>query len=90
MQRMTFVEQADLMSRTTVLVTPCGGVSMMLPYLPEGAHAIVMDYYVTSEDMFGWAKGDSASMEVSFWNLWPHIKMDYYQIYDPSVDHVFD
>lgn len=30
------------LGKTTILLTPCGGVSMMLPFLPPGSHAIVM------------------------------------------------
>lgn len=48
-----------------------------------------MDYYVGEKYMHQ-AKGDSASMEVSFWNLFPHITKSYYQILELEYDQVWD
>jgi hypothetical protein len=61
---------------------------MITPFLPHGAHAILMDYYVT-KDAFGFKKGSSASMEGMLLNHFPHFKKDYYQIYGQQ-DYVFD
>lgn len=77
-------KQLDLLAHTSILITPCGGVSMVIPFLPEGAHAIVMDYLSDGGDSgarYGYDKGDSASMEVSFLDRFPHVTKYYYQIY---------
>ena len=37
-------EQFRLLSETTVAVSPCGGVSMILPFLPPGAYAVLLNY----------------------------------------------
>ena len=86
--KIPFIKQIELLLKTTILITPCGGVSMIAPFLPHGSHAIIMDYYV-SVDGFGFEKGSSASMEGMLLNHFPHFKKDYYQIYD-STDYVFD
>ena len=41
---MTIKEQLRVVSRATIAVSPPGGVSMILPFLPEGAHAILINY----------------------------------------------
>ncbi|KAJ3226843.1 hypothetical protein HDU81_007083 [Chytriomyces hyalinus] len=80
-QKFSVVEQLNIMLETTVFITPPGGVSMMLPFLPEGAHAIIMDYYEREEpNWYGTRKDESISMEAPFWNHWPHVKKLYYQI----------
>ena len=48
---------------------------MMIPFLPEGAHAIIVDYYEKDgKPLFGTRKNTSVSMESPFWNYWPHVK----------------
>lgn len=77
-------EQLTRLAGASLLITPCGGVSMVIPFLPEGAHAIVMDYLSDGEheEFFGYKKGQSASMEVSFLNRFPHVTKYFYQIHD--------
>jgi hypothetical protein len=87
--KLTIKEQLELMMNTTIYITPAGGVSMMAPFLPVGAHAIFMDFHVT-HPMYGFAKGESGSMEGAFWNHWAHIKRDYYQVRKEGEDYVFD
>jgi hypothetical protein len=80
---MSIEEQLQLLLNTTILVTPAGGVSMTAPFLPRGAHAIFMDYYV-SHTMYGFREGESGSMEAAFWGHWPYLKKSYYQVRNSS------
>ena len=51
------------MSRTDILITPCGGVGTVLTFLPPGATAIVMNYWHTTLQA-------SVQMERNYyWNL---------------------
>jgi hypothetical protein len=51
------------MSRTDILITPCGGVGTVLTFLPVGATAIVMNYWHTTLQT-------SVQMERNYyWNL---------------------
>ncbi len=59
--------------QTTVLVTPCGGISTTLPFLPLGASAVVADYPDP-------ATGRSVSMEGQLWGHVPHVRVFYYQM----------
>ena len=43
-QTMTIREQLQLVCDSTLALTPPGGVSMILPFLPEGAHVILINY----------------------------------------------
>ncbi len=56
---MTFREQVFLMLRTTVLITPCGGMSLIALFLNPGAVSIFIDFYNPSlnatDSMEGWA-----------------------------------
>ena len=67
-------DQLELLMSTTVIISPAGGVSTLLPFLPNGAHAILMDFPLIEEE--GGSK--SVSMEGGFWDHWSHIKNDYY------------
>lgn len=81
----SFQEQVKKMLQTSVIVTPCGGVSMMLPFLPRGAYAIITDFW-SSEAKYGFPVGISASMEAPFWNAWPHFKRLYYQVWEGEYE----
>ncbi|CAF3006944.1 unnamed protein product [Rotaria sp. Silwood2] len=87
-QNIPFNKQIEKLLNTTILITPCGGISMIIPMLPHGAHAIVMDYYATQEQ-YGFKRGQSASMEGAFLNHFPHVRKHYYQVYG-SQDYEFD
>jgi len=80
--RWSLARQLDKVGHASLLITPCGGVSMILPFLPDGAHAIVMDYLSDGKDenRWGYKAGESASMEIAFWNRFPHVTKYYYQI----------
>ncbi|CAF0953377.1 unnamed protein product [Didymodactylos carnosus] len=86
--KMSFTEQLWIIYNTTILITPCGGVSAMIPFLPKGAHAIIMDYSST-EYFRGWQPNESASMESYSWNYFHHFTKLYYQIRGPE-DYVLD
>ena len=86
--KMPFNRQIEKLLSTTILITPCGGVSFIIPLLPHGAHAIVMDYYVNIDE-FGFHSGQSGSMDAAFLNHIPHVRMQYYQVYGPE-DFEFD
>ncbi|CAF1193206.1 unnamed protein product [Didymodactylos carnosus] len=64
---------------------------MIIPFLPRGAHTIVMDYFVSKYDhpSFGFKLNQSASMEGAFLNHITHVQKLYYQIYNEN-DYVFD
>jgi hypothetical protein len=81
--KMSIPDQLRLLQNTTILITPAGGVSMIAPFLPHGAHAIFMDYHVT-KTQFGYEKGESGSMEAAFWGAWPYLKKSYYQVRNES------
>ncbi|KAI8852262.1 hypothetical protein BC829DRAFT_385543 [Chytridium lagenaria] len=77
----TIASQLSILLSTTLLITPAGGISMVLPFLPDGAHAIVLDYMEKEDSwLIGTKKGESVSMEAPFWGYWPHVKKLYYQI----------
>ncbi|KAJ3006621.1 hypothetical protein HKX48_009549 [Thoreauomyces humboldtii] len=83
---LSITEQLHVFTNTTILITHSGGGSAMLPFLPDGAHAIILDYLaggggpVIDNDV----PGHSVSMEAALWNYWPHVKKLYYQIYSPD------
>ncbi|CAF3689150.1 unnamed protein product [Adineta steineri] len=83
-----FNKQIEKLLNTTILITPCGGVSLILPLLPNGAHAIVMDYYATVA-VHGFSIGESGSMEGALLNHIAHVRKQYYQIYGKQ-DYEFD
>mmetsp|Transcript_89735 Transcript_89735/g.284072 ORF Transcript_89735/g.284072 Transcript_89735/m.284072 type:complete len:132 (-) Transcript_89735:53-448(-) len=41
---LTWAQQFRIIADTTVAVSPCGGISMLLPFLPSGAFAILINY----------------------------------------------
>ncbi|KAJ3024318.1 UNVERIFIED_CONTAM: hypothetical protein HDU68_008235 [Siphonaria sp. JEL0065] len=84
-QKHSVADQLKLVNSATVFISPPGGVSMMLPFLPPGSHAIIMDYLENEpNNWYGTQVGDSISMEAPFWNHWPHVKKLYYQIRGPQ------
>jgi len=85
-QGITMAQQLALVSQTTIAISPCGGVSMILPFLPEGAYAILMNYMIgeKEERRHGECSGCSWSMEAELWRHVRHIKKMYYQVWGPS------
>ncbi|CAF3609301.1 unnamed protein product [Rotaria sp. Silwood1] len=65
----TFTQQMHELYKTTILITPCGGISTIIPFLPGGTHAIIMDFYVNKQAYRKDEKyrvGESASMDGAF------------------------
>ncbi|KAJ3143138.1 hypothetical protein HK100_008257 [Physocladia obscura] len=84
-QKLSMTEQLELMHSTTIFITPSGGVSTLLPFLPAGAHAIIIDYFErTGDPYYGATAGTSVSMEAPMWNHFPHVKKLYYQVWNAS------
>lgn len=83
---LTVGAQLELVAQTTVAVSPCGGVSMILPFLPAGAHAILMNYMLGSDEpaRHGECAGCSWSMEAELWRHVRHVKPMYYQVWGPA------
>ena len=62
--------QLETMSRTDILITPCGGVGTVLLFLRPGATAIAMNYWNNVAEK-------SVQMEsIYYWNL-EYIDMQY-------------
>ncbi|CAF3257921.1 unnamed protein product [Rotaria sp. Silwood2] len=88
----TFTQQMHELYRTTILITPCGGISTIIPFLPERTHAIIMDFYVNKQAYLKgerYGVGESGSMDGALWNYFPHIRKLYYQVRS-ATDYVFD
>jgi len=83
---LSMVEQLRLVARTTIAISPCGGISMILPFLPEGAHAILMNYMVANDDArrHGECDGCSWTMEAELWRHVRHVHKQYYQVWGPA------
>lgn len=80
--KLSLENQLKEMLATTIFITPNGGVSMILPFLAVDSYAIIMDYFGGERKIyFQYDEGESASMEVSFWNLWTHVNKMYYQVF---------
>ena len=56
---------------------------MILPFLPEGAHAILLNYMVGPKDprRHGECEGCSWSMEAELWRHMRHVHKMYYQVW---------
>ena len=78
-------EQLSLVAGTTVAISPCGGISMILPFLPQGAHAILMNYMLGPHEprRHGECDGCSWSMEAELWRHVRHVHKQYYQVWGP-------
>lgn len=84
-------DQLELLIKTTVLITPPGGISMLMPFLSAGAQAIIFDYLEKEDNWYvGSQKDRSVSMEAPFWNHWPHFKKRYYQVFSKDQLRVDD
>lgn len=88
----TFAQQMHELYQTTILITPCGGISMAIPFLPTGTHAIIMDFYVNKNAYLSWERyeeGTSGSMDAALFNYFPHIRKLYYQVRG-AEDYILD
>ena len=91
---MSVREQLALVSTSTIAVTPPGGVSMILPFLPEGAHAVLINFMVSPKEGTGTERHGprdaescakcSLTMEGSLWRHLRHVHTLPYQVWDAS------
>lgn len=91
---MNIRDQLALVATSTLAVSPAGGVSMVLPFLPDGAHAILLNYMLAREadargtERHGPAEegclGCSFTMEAALWRHVRHVRKLYYQVWEPS------
>lgn len=80
---MALAAQLRLLVSTTLLITPCGGISMLALALPPGAHALFMDYPIGKLQVSGNMEG------TMLWDQLFHIRPMYYQIFSKH-DFVLD
>ena len=80
---LSMAEQFRLLSETTVAVSPCGGVSMILPFLPQGAYAVLLNYMLGAGEpqRHGECEGCSWTMEAELWRHVRHVHKMYYQVF---------
>eukprot|EP00401_Gymnodinium_catenatum_P000472 CAMPEP_0117543892 /NCGR_PEP_ID=MMETSP0784-20121206/45292_1 /TAXON_ID=39447 /ORGANISM="" /LENGTH=477 /DNA_ID=CAMNT_0005340679 /DNA_START=248 /DNA_END=1678 /DNA_ORIENTATION=+ len=86
---MSIADQLRMLQQVTIAVSPCGGISMMLPFLPTGAYVILMNYalklgWFRKSGSHGECDGCSWTMEGELWKHVPHIRKLYYQVLGPS------
>eukprot|EP01104_Vermistella_antarctica_P017844 TRINITY_DN641_c0_g1_i2.p1 TRINITY_DN641_c0_g1~~TRINITY_DN641_c0_g1_i2.p1 ORF type:complete len:398 (-),score=58.30 TRINITY_DN641_c0_g1_i2:149-1342(-) len=71
----TVKEQLKLLISATIIISPCGGVSLTIPFMPIGSHAIVTDFL---------EKGKSIHMDQAVLGSFPHMRTLYYELKDDS------
>ncbi|KOO30240.1 hypothetical protein Ctob_007861 [Chrysochromulina tobinii] len=86
---MPLAEQLALVTSTSVAFSPCGGISMILPFLRHGAYAMLINYIIRSanpnyEGPHGECANCSWTMEAELWRHVRHVHMHYYRILDAS------
>lgn len=86
---MSVREQLRIVSTATIALSPPGGVSMILPFLPEGAHAILINYMVGEGADTSRLRGTegtcakcSLTMEAALWRHVRHVRTLFYQVWD--------
>ena len=90
-ETMTIRQQLELVSTSTLALSPPGGCSMVLPFLPEGAHAILVNYMLDAKQDTRRLRGAegtcakcSLTMEASLWRHVRHVRQLQYQVWEPS------
>jgi len=87
---MSMAEQLRLVASTTVAVSPCGGISMLLPFLPQGAAAVLVNYMLGEGEEARHGECDPAAggcswtMEAELWRHVRHVTKVYYQVTGPD------
>lgn len=84
-QHSSLQEQMEILMNTSLLITPAGGISMLIPFLPIHAHVLIMDF-PSNRAQFGIPANASGSMEASFWTAWTHLYFMYYQVFPWQTD----
>lgn len=75
---MSFEEQVVLAQRTTVLITPCGGISFFAAFLKSRATAIFMGYWDPKSKRSG-------RMEAFIWSYVSRLNDMYYDVVEAEV-----
>ncbi|KAJ3252185.1 hypothetical protein HK103_001796 [Boothiomyces macroporosus] len=88
--QLSIKEMLSKLSQFSILVTPSGSNSMLIPFMPKKSQIIVMDYYGDGQEEYQYNPSESASREIAFWNLFPYLSKQYYQIQNPNKDMVPD
>ena len=89
---MSVREQLQLVSSATLAISPPGGVSMILPFMPEGSHVILLNYLLPDagkgappqRQTHHECAGCSWTMEAELWNHVRHVRKLFYQVWEPS------
>merc|ERR1712007_194992 len=74
------VDQLRLVATTTVAISPCGGISMILPFLPVGGFAILMNF-MAPDVHGGCGENCSWTMDAELWRHVPYINKLFYQVF---------
>lgn len=80
-------EQMDVFSQTTLLISPPGGISTVIPFLPRNSHVILFDYFAFKAHR-RYRINASVSMEADVWDSIAHLKIHYYQVFHRK-DHIW-
>ena len=89
---MSMREQLKVVSTATLALSPPGGVSMVLPFMPEGSHAILVNYMIGEGSIDakklrgaeGTCNKCSLTMEASLWRHVRWVKTLFYQVWEES------
>eukprot|EP00243_Klebsormidium_subtile_P001266 TRINITY_DN12174_c0_g2_i1.p1 TRINITY_DN12174_c0_g2~~TRINITY_DN12174_c0_g2_i1.p1 ORF type:complete len:501 (+),score=43.89 TRINITY_DN12174_c0_g2_i1:1026-2528(+) len=73
-------DQLELVTRSTVVVSPPGGASSLFFFLPRGAHLIVADYWYLKATSPSRSIGMTQHMDDSLWDFISHVKTQYYDV----------
>ena len=71
-------QQLHLVGRATIAVSPPGGVSMILPFMPAGAHVILINYMMQERGKrqaaeAGKVEANNRSNGIAFVRVAPHL-----------------
>ncbi|KAK4047101.1 hypothetical protein OIO90_006303 [Microbotryomycetes sp. JL221] len=78
--QLSLTEQLQELQQTTVLVSPCGGISFSATFLPRGASAVFVDYWDTRYNR-------SFSMEKYVFTQMSHLSSYYYTVEKKDVSY---
>jgi len=70
---LTMAEQVELMSQTSILISPCGGLATVLSFLRPGSTAIVMNFWHTHLNR-------SVMMEDAFYQNLEYLDLQYFPV----------
>lgn len=73
MRRMSLREQAELMSESSILISPCGGIATSLVFLRPGSTAILFNYFHT-------LRNRSVQMEDVFYKHLEYLDLQYFPV----------